>query len=210
MVLDYFVRPMVCRIESLDSHNGSGRFLVKDMGFDHLQVHLQSLPHDQWTFREPPFELRWHGVRKSNKQRFQTQGFNYISPCRKGVSVDAALRRVMLHHILGPHAKYNRSTVIGFDSRGKCFRQPHLKAGGVYKIGIRFADQHGFDEIHGRRADEPSDESIGWMFIDLQGSAGLLQSAVVHDEDTVGHGHGLHLIVGDIDNGGPQTLGAVY
>ena len=27
----------------------------------------------------------------------------------------------------------------------------------------------------------------------------------MHDEDPVGHGHGLHLIVGDVDDRGPQT-----
>jgi hypothetical protein len=35
---------------------------------------------------------------------------------------------------------------------------------------------------------------------------GLLDDAVFHDDDAVAHGHGLDLVVGDVDHGGLEAL----
>ena len=44
------------------------------------------------------------------------------------------------------------------------------------------------------------------MVEDLLGGAGLLDDAVLHDDDAVAQGHGLHLVVGDVDEGGVDLL----
>ena len=60
------------------------------------------------------------------------------------------------------------------------------------------------EQVHARRADEAGDEDIGRIVVDLERRADLLQHAMVHDGDAVGHGHGLELVVGDIDHGLPE------
>jgi hypothetical protein len=60
--------------------------------------------------------------------------------------------------------------------------------------------------VHRRRADELRDEEVGGPVEELQRRAGLLDPALAHDDDLVGHGHGLDLVVGDVDGGGAQAL----
>jgi hypothetical protein len=54
-------------------------------------------------------------------------------------------------------------------------------------------------EVH--RADELRHEARAWRRIDLLGPAHLLDGAVVHDDDPVGHGERLLLVVRDQDRG---------
>ena len=44
------------------------------------------------------------------------------------------------------------------------------------------------------------------MFVDVSRRAALLNDAVVHDHDAVGHHHGLALVMGDIDGGDADAL----
>ena len=53
-----------------------------------------------------------------------------------------------------------------------------------------------------RRADEAGDEQVGRPVVELERRADLLDAAVVHHHDLVGHGHGLDLVVRDVDGGG--------
>ena len=61
-------------------------------------------------------------------------------------------------------------------------------------------------EVHLRRADEAGDEEVCRMVEDLLRGADLLDEAVAHDDDAVAQGHGLDLVVGDIDEGGVDLL----
>src|SRR5262249_32626514 len=54
-------------------------------------------------------------------------------------------------------------------------------------------------EIHRRRADEASDESIDRRIVELERFADLLHNAAAHDDDAVAKRHRLDLIMGDID-----------
>ena len=67
------------------------------------------------------------------------------------------------------------------------------------------ADNRG-QKIHARRADEPGHEQVGRMIIEFERRSDLLDDAVMHDDDAIGHRHGFHLVVGDIDGGGLQLL----
>ena len=72
--------------------------------------------------------------------------------------------------------------------------------------GAGFADRLAGDEIHLRRADEAGDEEIGRALVELQRRAVLLDIAGIEHDDLVGHGHGLDLVVGDVDRGGAELL----
>ena len=55
-------------------------------------------------------------------------------------------------------------------------------------------------------ADEVGHELVGRLAVDLKRRADLLDLGVAHDDDQVGHGHGLALVVGDDDGGDAQSL----
>jgi len=67
---------------------------------------------------------------------------------------------------------------------------------------------HHFDgeEIHGGRADETGDEFVDGVVVHVERRADLLDFAVLHDNDFVAHGHGLDLVVGDVDHGGLEAI----
>ena len=58
------------------------------------------------------------------------------------------------------------------------------------------------DEIHGGAADEPSDEAVRRLVIDLHRRPQLLEDADVHHSDPIRQGHRLDLIMGHIDHRG--------
>ena len=55
------------------------------------------------------------------------------------------------------------------------------------------------DHIHDRTTHELGDEEISRPGIDFRRSTYLLQNPVIHNCDSVGHGHRFDLVVGDID-----------
>ena len=57
------------------------------------------------------------------------------------------------------------------------------------------------EEVHGRRADEAGDEDRGRPVVDVHRRADLVGDAGVHDDQPVGQGHRLDLVVGDVDRG---------
>ena len=56
-------------------------------------------------------------------------------------------------------------------------------------------------EVHRRRADEIGDEHRSRAVVDFLRRAELLDDAVAHHRDLVGHRHRFHLVVGDVDGG---------
>ena len=62
------------------------------------------------------------------------------------------------------------------------------------------------NKIHGRHAEKAGHEQVGWTPVDLQRRTDLLNEPALHDGDAVGHGHGLCLVVGDVDEGRAQLL----
>jgi hypothetical protein len=62
-----------------------------------------------------------------------------------------------------------------------------------------------FQEIHRRRADEARDEEVPRPVIEVERLAHLFDAAIAHDHDLVGHGHGLDLVMGDIDDRGLEA-----
>ena len=62
------------------------------------------------------------------------------------------------------------------------------------------------EEVHLGRADEAGHEQVGGLVGAPPGGADLLDEAVLHDDDAVAQGHGLGLVVGDVDEGGVDAL----
>src|SRR6266567_629303 len=59
--------------------------------------------------------------------------------------------------------------------------------------------ERGGEQVHRRRADEPGDELVHRVVVELARRGALLQPALAQYRDTVAHGHRLDLIVGDVD-----------
>ena len=53
---------------------------------------------------------------------------------------------------------------------------------------------------------KPATKRLAGAVVEVERRADLLDAAVVHDDDLVGHGHRLDLVVGDVDRGGLQPL----
>ena len=70
----------------------------------------------------------------------------------------------------------------------------------------RVALQLAREEVHGRRADEPSHEEVLRVLVELLRRRDLLQDAGAHDRDAMPEGHGLGLVVGHVDGGRVQAL----
>src|SRR3954468_9809171 len=79
--------------------------------------------------------------------------------------------------------------------------RPHPDRGRALLQGVLAGD-----EVHLRRTDEAGDEEISRPLVELQRRAVLLDLATVEHHDLVGHGHGLNLVVGDIDRGSAELL----
>src|SRR5450756_1115338 len=60
--------------------------------------------------------------------------------------------------------------------------------------------------VHGRTADETADEEIDGVVVELLGRRHLLQLALAHHRHTVTHGHGLDLVVSDVDRGHAELV----
>jgi len=119
------------------------------------------------------------------------------------------------HHHLGVETVVGEVEMLGanaVDDRltfdcGSGGRHGQMRAGGhPYRAPAIDAMDRALEEIHRRRADEPGDEAIRGPVVELERVAHLLDAAVVHDDDLVGHGHGLDLVVGHVHGGGLQPL----
>jgi hypothetical protein len=75
----------------------------------------------------------------------------------------------------------------------------------VASTHITFA-HHGIGEGHGRRTHKGRDKGIGRGAVDVEWSRELLKPPGLEHGDAVGHGHGLRLIVGDVEGGGAEAL----
>ena len=69
----------------------------------------------------------------------------------------------------------------------------HQAAAGRLEVGL--------GHVHGRRADEAGHEEVDRVVVEHLRGVDLLQHAPLHHGDPVGHGHGLGLVVGDVERG---------
>ncbi len=62
------------------------------------------------------------------------------------------------------------------------------------------ADHARLEKVHLGRADEARDEEVGGLVVEIERRADLLDPAQAQHHDRIRHGHGLDLIVGDVDH----------
>ena len=68
------------------------------------------------------------------------------------------------------------------------------------------AARPGRGHVHRRRADEAGDEDVVRVVVEVLRVADLLEHAGLHQRDPVAHGHGLDLVVGDVDRGDVEVV----
>ena len=71
----------------------------------------------------------------------------------------------------------------------------------LHAVALPLPDEHCVKKVHDGRADKARDKEVCRVVEDLLGRADLLDVAVLHDDDAVAQGHGLGLVMGDIDKG---------
>src|SRR3546814_2634692 len=71
---------------------------------------------------------------------------------------------------------------------------------------IRTTAQHPRNQVHVRRTDKASDKEVIGSIVKIEWPAALLDNAVAHDQDLIGHGHCFDLVVRDVYRGGTQAL----
>jgi hypothetical protein len=97
--------------------------------------------------------------------------------------------------VLGTHAEVNALPVAA----GRAADRP---ADAAVDFDVRAAvraPERALDHVHRRRADELRDEQVVRAVVELERRADLLDDAVVHHDDAVGHRHRLDLVVRDVD-----------
>ena len=62
------------------------------------------------------------------------------------------------------------------------------------------------DEVHLRSADKACNEDVARIVVEMLRSINLLDEAVLHNNDTGSHRHCLDLVVGNVDEGGADSL----
>ena len=86
--------------------------------------------------------------------------------------------------------------------RGRALRGPgHRGAGGSRR---RLPSSVDFVEVHGGGADEGGYEYVVGILVERFGGSGLLKDSVLYHRHPVAHGHGLDLVVGDVESSDPQ------
>ena len=80
----------------------------------------------------------------------------------------------------------------------------HAPEGEALHADLVVLQHDGGDDV--ALADEVRHEGVVGLVVDVGGLADLLDDAVLHDHDGVGHGEGLLLIVGHVDEGDAQLL----
>ena len=68
----------------------------------------------------------------------------------------------------------------------------------------RSASMRASKRFIGGLARKPATKVVGRVAVDLHRRADLHDAAVVHDADPLAHGHGLDLVVGDVDDGAAE------
>jgi hypothetical protein len=110
-------------------------------------------------------------------------------------------RRVL--HVLGTYAEDHPAAGVGGE-RGPGLERfgadldPVLPEIGGEAAAGRLLERH-LEHVHRGAPDETADEQVHGPVVELLRPRHLLQLSLAHDRDAVTHGHGLDLIVGDVD-----------
>src|SRR3546814_518239 len=108
--------------------------------------------------------------------------------------------------VLGPHTVNNFLPLFTGDGAAATWRGQARTVGELNLDLIRTTAQHPRNQVHGRRTDKASDKEVIGSIVKIEWPAALLDNAVAHDQDLIGHGHCFDLVVRDVYRGGTQAL----
>ena len=124
--------------------------------------------------------------------------------------LDGAPERALLafvgkQDLLGAHAGRDLLHVAAVPVKGKLSAslgsECHAHVLGLDGKAVARAHQLGIEEVHLRHADKAGDEDVRGVVEDLLRRGDLLDDAVLHNHDAVAEGHGLGLVVSNVDEG---------
>lgn len=104
--------------------------------------------------------------------------------------------------VFGQREMFRANAIAALAARRCASGQWHCDTIGL-KAGI---GEGAADNVHGGRADKAGNEDIGRTVIEIERRADLFHPARIHHHDPVGHGHGFHLVMGDVNSGHPEAL----
>ena len=107
--------------------------------------------------------------------------------------------------VLGTDAEEDVLADIGLDGGVPGGGQGDGDRAGLEDESAVLGGERALEDVHGRGADEAGDEGVRGPVIDIQRGVDLLDDAVLHNADAVAHGHGLDLVVRDVDHGGAEA-----
>ncbi|EAU67861.1 conserved hypothetical protein [Stigmatella aurantiaca DW4/3-1] len=109
-------------------------------------------------------------------------------------AVQGALSGLGQCELLGAEAERHAAALLrALELRGRGDGLSIRQGQGVALLG-------GLQEGHLRRAEESGDKAVDGVMVELLGRAPLLDVAPVEEDHLVGQGHGLDLVVGDVDH----------
>src|SRR5215472_11388742 len=120
-------------------------------------------------------------------------------PCASG-------SRRLLIEILRPDAEGDRPAGMRGERIGRVARGLEAAAPRLQAIAPALALEPRRHQVHGGIAEEAGDEGVDGIAIDLQRLADLDNLAAIHDADAIAHGHGLDLVMGDVDRGRAELM----
>ncbi len=123
-----------------------------------------------------------------------------------GGLVHAARHILRVVDILGADAEEDRLADLAADVLERLRRQRQLEWADVDDRAAVATIELGLEEVHRRRADEAGHEHIRRVIVERLRRVELLHNPVVHHRDMAAHGQRLHLVVGDVDEGGLEPL----
>ena len=99
-----------------------------------------------------------------------------------------------------------RLHIVGGETLLLVLAQLHLHIGQLDEVLAVLLQQLGIEEVHLGGADKAGDKQVPGIVEHFLGGADLLDIAIPHDDDAVAQGHGLGLVMGDVDKGCIDTF----
>ena len=110
--------------------------------------------------------------------------------------------------VLGTDAEDNilRLNVVLLQALFLILAQLNLDAAKLCKVLVAFTGQSAVEHVHNRHADEACNKQVCRMIEHILRSADLLDITVTHDDNSVAQRHSFGLVMGNVDEGGVDTL----
>jgi len=142
---------------------------------------------------------------------YEEEGVQLRSHLLDDVDLRAELQRPLdvereagVLEVLGAHARDDLARPS--PAAGEAVPQPAFERHGPERQTQLAVLETGIDEVHRRRADEARDEEVDRIVVELLRRTDLLEMPAAHDGDPIAEGHGLRLVVRDVERRRAEPL----